>query len=172
MLAFSALFFARSEHETQINSGFIRRLALQSLRLGVEPPLIPTFDESTLSVRERYAPMYRLLVQDDELFLMRQGLTVAAKYLRRAHRSCYFSYLLRLRREIRSARKLQGLAMASKENWSFRTLLMQAAFSESSLLYLGWLGCRHAFGVNATARDVAECLDFLLAGPRFRLVTT
>jgi hypothetical protein len=62
--------------------------------------------------------------------------------------------------------------MASKENWSFWTLLAGTVISESSLLYLRWLGYRHALGITVAARDVGECLDFLLAGPRFRLVTT
>ncbi len=62
--------------------------------------------------------------------------------------------------------------MASKENWSFWMLLAQTLLSESSLLYLRWLGCRHAAGVNVAARDVGECLDFLLDGPRFHLATT
>jgi hypothetical protein len=116
--------------------------------------------------------MHRLLAPEDELFLMRQGFPAAGRKLRRLHRSYYFWYLRRLTREIRAARGLRALAMASQENWSFWALLGQALLSESSLLYLRWLGWRHAAGINVNALDVRKCLDFLLAGPRFRLAAT
>jgi hypothetical protein len=161
-----------SRQDRQINNGFIRMLALESARLGPDLPLLLVPGEEGSAVRERYAPMQRLLAEDDELFLKRQGFHSAAKKLRREHRRCYFSYVGRLAREIRTARKLGALAMASKENWSFWTLLERTAISESSLLYLRWLGCRHAVGVNVAARDVKECLDFLLAAPRFLPATT
>ena len=155
-----------------IKNPFIRMLAAESARLGTDTPLLRMLDEEGFSVRERYAPMHRLLAQDDELFLMGLGFPAAAKKLRREHRSCYFGYVTRLTREIRSARRLGALAMASKEHWSFWTLLAQTVLSESSLLYLRWLGCQHAAGVSVATRDVRECLDFLLAGQRFRLATT
>jgi hypothetical protein len=160
-----------SEH-SQINNGFIRALALESARLGADLPLILKLGEEGLSVRERYAPMQRLLAPDDEQFLKRQGLPAVAKRVRRQHRNCYFGYLKRLTREIRTARRLHALAMSSQENWSFWTLLAHTVLSESSLLYLRWLGCRHAAGTNVAALDVTECLDFLLGGPRLRLATT
>jgi len=97
---------------------------------------------------------------------------MAAKRLRKQHRNCYFGYLTRLAREIRTARKLGALAMASRESWSFWTLLAHAVLTESSLFYLRWLGYRHAAGATVATGDVKECLDFLLAGPKFRLVTT
>lgn len=147
-------------------------LALESARLGTDMPLMLMIDEPGSSVRERYAPMHRLLVQDDELFFKAQGFPALARRLRREHRSCYFGYVTRLTREIRTAHRLRTLAMASRENWNFWTLLAHTLLSESSLLYLRWLGCRHAVGINVAARDVMECLDFLLAGPRFRLVMT
>jgi hypothetical protein len=62
--------------------------------------------------------------------------------------------------------------MASEERWRFWVLLEHIALSESSLLYLRWLGFRHAMGIQVAARDVKECLDFLIAGARFRLATT
>jgi hypothetical protein len=163
---------AHSGRDSHINNGFIRRLALESARLGPDVPLLPVAGEDGWSVRQRYAPMYRLLADDDELFLRKQGHRSAAKRLRLAHRSCYFRYLKVLATEIRAARKLGTLAMASQEHWSFWTLLARTVISESSLLYLRWLGCRHAAGVSVATRDVKECLDFLLAGPRFHLVTT
>jgi hypothetical protein len=163
---------SRSEQGSQINNPFIRALALESARLGADLPPILTHGEQGPSVRERYAPMHRLLAQDDELFLKRHGLQAVARRVRHQHRNCYFGYLTRLTREIRTARKLHALAMASKENWNFRTLLAHRVLSESSLLYLRWLGLRHAAGINVAALDVQECLDFLLGGPRLRLVTT
>lgn len=135
-------------------------------------PLPSVVDEEGASARERYAPMHRLLAQDDEIFLAGKGFPQAARGLRREHRRCYFAFVTRLKREIRTARKFGALAMASKENWNFWTLLARTVISESSLLYLQWLGCRHAAGINVSARDVKECLDFLLAEPRFHLATT
>jgi hypothetical protein len=154
-----------------IHNGFIRTLATGSTRLGADA-LALTPDEQSFSVRERYAPMLRLLARDDESFLVQQGSPEWVKPVRREHRRCYFAYVSRLAEEIRAARRLRTLAMASQENWSFRILLAHIVLSESSLLYLRWLGCRHALGISVAPRDVRECLDFLLAGPRFDLVTT
>jgi hypothetical protein len=158
--------------DLQIKNGFIRMLAAESARLRTELPGLETLDEQASSVRQRYAPMHRLLAPDDELFLIRRGLPAAAGKLRREHRKCYFGYVARLTREIRAARHLRTLAMASEERWNFRLLLAHIVLSESSLLYLRWLGFRHAAGVQVAARDVKECLDFLIAESRFRLATT
>jgi hypothetical protein len=162
----------QSAEKQRISNGFIRLLAAESARLGGDAPRALTFQEQELSVRERYAPMQRLLAQDDELFLIEQGARASAKRLRREHRSCYFDYLNRLKREIRAARRLRTVAMASREQWSFWVLLAYAVLSESSLLYLRWLGCRHALGITVAARDVRECLDFLLVAPQFAPATT
>jgi hypothetical protein len=161
-----------SEKEPQITNGFIRLLAAESARLGGATPLALPFPELELPVRERYAPMQRLLAQDDELFLIEQGAQASAKRLRREHRRCYFDYVSRLTREIRAARRLRTVAMASQEQWSFWILLGHTVLAESSLLYLRWLGCRHALGVTVAARDVRECLDFLLVAPKFAPATT
>jgi hypothetical protein len=115
--------------------------------------------------------MQRLLARDDELFLIEQGARASARRLRREHRSCYFDYVNRLTREIRAARRLRTVAMASQEHWSFRVLLAHTVLSESSLFYLRWLGYRHALGTTVAARDVRECLDFLLAAPKFAPAT-
>jgi hypothetical protein len=78
----------------------------ESARLGAEIPLPPMLEqEEGSSVRERYAPMHRLLAQDDDLFLVGQGFPNAAKKLRREHRHCYFRYLACLTQEIRDASK-------------------------------------------------------------------
>jgi hypothetical protein len=163
---------ADSDRNLRINNGFIRLLAAESARLGPGAQVTLTFDEQGLSVRERYAPMHRLLAQDDESFLASQGAGHLGKGLQREHRACYFDYVRRLTAEVRSARKLRALAMASQENWSFWLLSERALLSEASLVYLRWLGCRHALGIRVSARDVRECLDLLLAGPRFQLATT
>lgn len=172
MLRFSLISTVQPGRALEIKNGFVRMLALRSARLGAEIPLPPMLEQEGTSVRERYAPMLRLLTQDDDLFLVGQGFPNAAKKLRREHRHCYFRYLAGLTSEIRDARKLNTLAMASKRHWSFPALLEQTAIAESSLLYLRWLGCRHAAGVTVAASDVRECLDFLLAGQKFRLATT
>jgi hypothetical protein len=172
VLSYRLILSSRSQQGSQINNAFIRALSLESARLGADLPPSLTLGEQGPSVRERYAPMHRLLSREDEFFLERQGLPAVASRVRHEHRNCYFGYLRRLTREIRTARRLHALAMASKENWSFRTLLAHTVLSESSLLYLRWLGCRHAVGISVAALDVQECLDFLLGGPRFRLATT
>lgn len=172
MIRFRLISTFHSDETFRIKNVFIRLLAAESVRLGTDMPLAPMVDEQGLAIRERYAPMHRLLALDDELFLIRQGFRASARQLRQQHRSCYFGYITRLTLEIRSARRLQTLAMASRENWSFWTLLAQALLSESSLLYLRWLGCRHAIGITVATRDVRECLDFLLVGPKFHLATT
>jgi hypothetical protein len=159
-----------SENSLRISNSFIRLLAAESTRLGADVP--PVFEAEESSVRERYAPMHRLLAAEDEAFLMRQGLPILARRLRREHRRCYFGYVTRLAREIRTARGLRALAMASEESWSFWTLLAYTVLSESSLFYLRWLGCRHAVGIDVAALDVKECLGFLIAGPKFDLATT
>jgi hypothetical protein len=172
VLRFSLISTADTKRDLHINNAFIRMLAVESARLGADIPLLPMLHQQGSSVRERYAPMHRLLAQEDELFLIQQGFPADAKQLRQEHRGCYFGYVRRLTQEVRAARRLGALAMASKENWSFWTLLAQTLLSESSLLYLRWLGCRHTVGISVGARDVRECLDFLLAGPRFRLAAT
>jgi hypothetical protein len=158
--------------DLRINNGFIRLLAAESVRFAADAPLALMLDEAGFSVSERYAPMQRLLAPDDELFLVGNGAPTSAKRLLREHRHCYFGYLRRLSREVRAARRLRTIAMASQEKWSFWILLAHVLLSESSLLYLRWLGCRHAMGIKVAARDVRECLDFLLVGPKFGLVTT
>ena len=156
----------------EISNGFIRLLAAESARFGGDAGLALPFEEQELPVRERYAPMQRLLAQDDELFLIQQGARASARRLRREHRSCYFDYVSRLTREIRAARRLRTVAMASQEHWSFWVLMAHTVLSESSLLYLRWLGYRHALGITVTANDVRECLDFLLVVPQFAPATT
>jgi hypothetical protein len=171
---FGLISLVHSRRDSHIYNRFIRLLAVELARtqsdLRADVPL--RIDAERSSIFKRYAAMIRLLAEEDELFLRRQGLPLAAKRLRREHRSCYFGYVTRLGREIRAARKLGALAMASKENWSFWTLLEQTVIAESSLLYLRWLGCRHAAGVSVAARDVKECLDFLLGEPKFGLAAT
>src|ERR1700722_20732451 len=92
-----------SRQDRQIKNGFIRMLARGPARLGPDLPLLLVPGEEGSAVRERYAPMQRLLAEDDELFLKRQGFHSAAKKLRREHRRCYFSYGGRLAREIGTA---------------------------------------------------------------------
>jgi len=162
-----------SGQDLRINNGFIRLLAAESARLEASAQVAWSLDAPELSVRERYAPMHRLLAPDDAAFLRNQGAAPALiPKLRREHRGCYFDYVRRLTAEVRSARKMRALAMASQENWSFWILSESALLSEASLLYLRWLGCRHALGIRVSTRDVRECLDLLLVGPRLHLVTT
>jgi hypothetical protein len=153
------------EPETQARNVFVRLLTSEVVRTGVASPLM-LLGEDGPSVRARYAPMQRLLTRVDEQFLRRQGCPEAAMRLRREHRRCYREFLADLRREIRQARRLRGLAMASAGSWDFWSLLAYVVLSEFSLLYLGWLGWRHSAGIATAARDVTECLNFLLADPR------
>ena len=155
----------------EICNTFVRLLASRAARLGVEVPQLLS-SEVEPPARMRYAPMQRLLSVDDECFLRHEGVPAAAVRLRREHRRCYREFLANLRREIRKARRLQSLAMASAGEWDFWPLLANVLLSESSLLYLGWLGWKHSAGVSLAARDVKECLDFLLAAPRFPVAAT
>jgi hypothetical protein len=161
-----------SEQLLRISNSFIRLLTIKPERREADSPLFPVLGEQETSVRARYAPMTRLLARDDELFLAKQGLPAFARTLRRRHRKCYFRYITRLAKEIRTGRKLSAHAMASQGRWNFRNLLVPVLLSEFSLLYLRWLGIRHAFGTTIAPRDVREGLDFLLAAPRFGLATT
>ena len=159
------------ELDAEISNSLVRLLASEAERLGVTPPPLLSSDFEP-PARLRYAPMQRLLTQDDEHFLWRQGVPGAALKIRREHRRLYREFLANLRRDIRQARRLQGLAMASAGKWDFWSLLAQVVLSESSLLYLGWLGWKHSAGISLAARDVRECLDFLLARPRFPVAAT
>jgi hypothetical protein len=159
------------EAETQIRNAFVRLLSSEAARLGVTSPVMLA-DETGASVRERYAPMQRLLTHADERFLQREGCPEAAMRLRREHRQCYRGFLANLRREIRQARRLRSLAMASAGSWDFWSLLAYAVLSECSLIYLGWLSWRHSAGITAAARDVTECLNFLLADPKLPVEAT
>jgi hypothetical protein len=172
VLRFKAISTERSLEDPRIGNGFIRLLAAESARLGGDAPLVLSFEEQETPVRERYAPMQRLLARDDELFLIEHGARSSLRKLRREHRACYFNYLNRLTGEIRAARRLRTLAMASQQHWRFPVLLAYAVLSESSLFYLRWLGYRHALGITVAARDVRECLDFLLVAPKFAPATT
>jgi hypothetical protein len=154
------------EQDSRIRNAFVRLLASKAADLGVTSPLI-SFDQSEFPARVRYAPMQRLLTSDDERFLRRHGCPQAALRLRREHRRYYRQYLANLKREIRGARRLQNLAMASAGHWDFCSLLTNTALSECSMLYLTWLGWKHSAGITGTAQDVTECLNFLLPDPRF-----
>ena len=157
--------------ETQIRNVFVRMLAFEAVRLGVASPLLLP-DDAESSARVRYAPMQRLLTRADERFLQREGCPEAARKLRREHQRCYREFLEDLRRDIRHARRLRNLAMASSGNWDFWSLLAYVVLSECSLLYLGWLGWSHSAGITSAARDVTECLNFLLADPRLPVEAT
>lgn len=161
-----SLFRKKRVIDSEIGNGFVRLLTFEAVKLGVEAPrFLPNDCEP--SPRLRYAPMQRLLTWDDECFLRREGVPAAAARLRREHRRCYREFLTNLRRDIRTARRLQGLAMASAGQWDVWLLFGNVVLSECSLLYLGWLGWKHSAGLSLAARDVRECLDFLLTGPRF-----
>lgn len=131
---------------------------------------VPQDDE--VSVRDRYAPMRRLLSRRDENYLRDQGRNALAAQLRREHRRCYFAYVTALAGEVRHGRRLMAAAMGSQQQWNFRLLLTRAVASEASLMYLRWLGMKHAAGMQAPTRDIAECLNFLLGGPKFELAAT
>jgi hypothetical protein len=162
-----------SQEEGEIRNIFVRVLTSEAERLGFETPSASSPANCIeLNIRERYAPMQRLLTREDEQFLIEQGVPAAAAKLRRDHRRCYRQFLKNLRRETRKGRELLGLAMASSGKWDFWALLEHRLLTESSLVYLSWLGWKHAAGVTAAAHDVSGCLDFLLAGPRLPLQAT
>ncbi len=126
----------RPGQEFLISNRFIRMLAFESARIGPDAPILSLIEEPAYAVTDRYAPMARFLAQDDVLLLVQHGLQAQSIQLRRERRSCYFEYVTLLTQEVRVARRLRTLAMASTERWSFRTLLVATVVSESSLLYL------------------------------------
>jgi len=152
-------------------NAFLRLLTSEAARYGIRSSS-SLCNNSEISTRLRYAPMQRLLARSDINFLERLGCSKAAAKLRREHRQCYWQFLAELRRDIRDARRLRGLAMASAERWDFWSLLAYTVLSECSLLYLRWLGCRYSVGIPTSAGDVTECLNFLLTAPKLRVAAT
>jgi hypothetical protein len=116
--------------------------------------------------------MQRLLSHADEQYLQGKGCPEAAVKLGREHRQCYREFLSDLRRDIREGRRLRGLAMASAGIWDFWSLLEYVLLSETSLLYLRWLGWRHTAGIGTAAGEVTECLNFLLVHPKLPVEAT
>jgi len=152
-------------------NAFLRLLNSDGICFGVRSSS-PLLCNSDISTRLRYAPMQRLLARSDIKFLEHAGCRRVAAKLRHEHRQCYWQFLAELRSDIRKARRLRSLAMASAGNWDFRSLLAYTLLSECSLLYLGWLGCRHSLGMPSPAGGVTECLNFLLTAPKLHAAAT
>src|SRR5260370_22313546 len=90
--------------------------------------------DEEVSTRERYAPLARLLRNDDYQYLEQEGLSEAARDLRREHHRIYRGYVKELRQEMRQIRSIQEQGMRALGNWEFRVLLRYRLLSESALV--------------------------------------
>ena len=135
-----------------------RALAIEYERLSFSPD-----PDEEVSARERYAPVARLLRNDDYSYLERAGLPDAARDLRREHHKIYRGYVQELRQEMRQIRSIQEQGMRTLGNWEFRVLLRYRLLSESALFQLRWLGWKHYIGIGIDPVEADYCLDVIFS---------
>jgi len=134
-----------------------RALTIEYERLSFSP------DPEEVSTRERYAPLARLLRNDDCRYLERAGLPEAARDLRREHHKIYRGYIKELRQEMRQIRSDREKGMRTLGNWEFRVLLRHRLLSESALFQLRWLGWKHYIGIGIDPVEADICLDVIFS---------
>ncbi len=134
-----------------------RALVIEYERLSFSP------DPEEVSARERYAPLARLLRNDDYRYLERTGLPAAARDLRREHYKIYRGYIQELRQEMRQIRSDQEKRMRTLGNWEFRVLLRHRLLSESALFQSRWLGWKHYIGIGIDPTEADICLDVIFS---------
>ncbi len=135
-----------------------RALTLEYERLAFSPD-----PDEEVSARERYAPLARLLRNDDYQYLEQEGLYEAARDLRREHHKIYRGYIKELRQEMRQIRSIQEQGMRALGNWEFRVLLRYRLLSESALFQLRWLGWKHYIGIGIDPVEADNCLDLIFS---------
>jgi len=79
------------------------RTLARALTIEYERLAFPPDPGEEVSARERYAPLARLLRNDDCRYLEREGLSEAARDLRREHYKIYRGYIQELRQRCASA---------------------------------------------------------------------
>jgi len=135
-----------------------RALTIEYERLSFSPD-----PDEEVSARERYAPLTRLLREDDYRDLEREGLSEAARNLRREHHRIYRAYIKELRQEMRQIRSRREKEMRTLGNWEFRVLLRYRLLSESALFQLRWLGWKHYIGIRIDPAEADICLDVIFS---------
>ena len=135
-----------------------RLLAIEYERLSFSPD-----PDEEVSARERYAPLARLLRNDDYQYLEQVGLSEVARNLRREHHKIYSGYIKELRQEMRQIRSIREQGMRSRGNWEFRVLLRYRLLSESALIQLWWLGWKHRRGIGIDPVEADNCLDLIFS---------
>jgi len=134
-----------------------RALTIEYERLSFSP------DPEQVSARERYAALATLLRNDDYRDLEREGLSEAAKDLRREHHKIYRGYIQEVRQEMRQIRSDQEKEMRTLGNWEFRVLLRYRLLSEWALFQLRWLGWKHYNGIGIDPDEADICLDVIFS---------
>jgi hypothetical protein len=147
--------------DRQITRAFQYLVDSEFRTLGIDPLPSP---HAELSPRLRYAPMQRLLLSEDH-FLERAMLSAkGAQLLHQAHLACYRMFLKELRAEVRRSRRRTSFAMECSGRWDLQPFLGRLVRSESSLIYLSWLGWKGRFGFRIDVGLMAGLLDYLLLG--------
>jgi len=135
-----------------------RALTIEYERLSFSPD-----PDEEVSVRERYAPLARLLRNDEYRYFEREGLSEAARDLRREHYKIYRGYIKELRQEMRQIRSDRQKGMRTLGNWEFRVLLRYRLLSEWALFQLRWLGWKHYNGIGIDPDEADICLDVIFS---------
>lgn len=108
--------------------------------------------------------MQRLLVSEQDLFASAGMPESAWRQLRRTHFACYRAFLKELRFEVRNSRRRDAHVMECSGQWDFQPLLGRLLRSESSLIYLAWLGWKARLGFKVDGELMTCLLDYLLSG--------
>jgi len=141
---------------------------LFALEMGVQS-LADLLDEESLT-RARFAPMKRLLSNQDEDYLHARIDAGEILLFRKARREAYFGYLKELRYQVRRQRILRKLAMNGSGDYSaMRADLQKLLMCKSALVYLRWLGWKRFLGIRVDGAVIEDCLALLV--PEFRPIS-
>lgn len=110
-----------------------------------------------------YAPMLRLLTDDDERFFLAYGQPVLARRIHRAHRRVFARYLRLLATEIRSIRRVRS----RDTTWTWEQFFGEALQVEGALLALRFLTWKFMIGLKVRRSDVSEKMAIILIATRF-----
>jgi hypothetical protein len=105
----------------------------------------------------RFAPMRRLLSNEDEDFLLRQGFRREAAQLRSHHRKLFFRFVDMLQRDFSTVHAARKAAMA--ENWDFETLLKERFTASYYLWAMRTAGYMHLVRMPQAANIARRYYD-------------
>ena len=112
----------------------------------------------TLNVSvERFAPMRRLLSDEDENYLLMQGFRREAAQLRSQHRKLYFRFVDMLQRDFAKVHDARKASMA--ENWDFEALLKERFTASYYLMAMRAAGLLHWVHAPQAATVAQTCCD-------------